>query len=68
MTATSANEMLILDHQRLSCHPLKQLLQCGDKDRLLLLVNVADDDNIFGGKAAEVNETQRNEIVFISSR
>ena len=52
----------------LSIYPLEQLMLMEDRTRLMLLVNVDDDHNLFGGLGAKINAKQQLEIASISGK
>ena len=64
----SVVEMSVSDHRRLSRYPTERLLLYTNKTRLLLLVDIDNNKSMFGGIASKMNETQENEIWFISGR
>ena len=56
------------NHRRLSRYPIEQLLVSPEKSKLLLLVNVKDDDLVFGGNANKINLIQQNHIATIGGK
>ena len=60
------SEITATTERGLNRYPLEQLLVTEEKTRLLLLVNVDDDHNLFDGLAAKVENEQQVERASIS--
>ena len=63
-----AVDVSTMNHRRLSCYPIEQLLLSPEKSKLLFLVNVKDDDAAFGENAKQINQIQQNPTTTIGGK
>jgi len=67
MVDTSAVDLTTTNVRRLSMYPIEQLLLCGERARLLMVIKQSAADALLGkGTAAKVEATQGSEPIIIS--
>lgn len=67
MVDTSAVDLTTTNVRRLSIYPIEQLLLCGERSRLLMVIKQSEADALLGkGTAEKVQATQGSEPIIIS--